>query len=150
MRLRRLYELLYVLFGEGSWSFLPHEEQILMAAIESLPNNIRSRLEAQLKHDFFVERTNARINVLRFYETLDNLRVAGAEFDDKWIRVKIRLDGKLQTANVNIYKGLLFSVETKSPKIDFRNKTIDIVSVERGSLDATYTSEIDEAAHPEE
>ncbi len=145
--LTRAFEVVYYLSGEGSWKLLAHEQQILMAAIENLVPDEREVLHQQLHQDFFVERTNKMISVLRFYEEHEDLRVQGLDFEDRWLRVHILVNGKKQISNVNIYRGLVFSVETRSPRKAYKGTEIRVVKVVDGNGADSFTRAIDRQEH---
>ncbi|WP_377191726.1 hypothetical protein [Ruegeria meonggei] len=145
--LTQAFEVIYYLSGEGSWKLLAHEKLILMAAIENLVPDERELLRQQLHQDFFVERTNNRISVLRFYEAHEDLRVQGTDFEDRWIRVHMLVNGKKQICNVNVYRGLVFSVETRSPRKTYKGTEIRVVKVVDGNGADSFTRAIDRQEH---
>jgi hypothetical protein len=145
--LNRLWDFLFFVFGEGSWSLRPYEIIVVKAALSSLSEEIRGKIEHQLKSSYFVERTNKHISVIRFYHPNDHLRLDGAEFQDALIRVSTRVDGIVVTTNVTLYKGLIFSVETKKPGKFFAEKKIEVLGVELGKTSQTITGAIDRLEH---
>ena len=137
----------YKLSGEGSWKLLSHEQLILMAAIENFDTDVQKLLLQQLHQEFFVERTNNRISVLRFCDAHDDLRAQGTKFEDKWMRVHILVNNKKQISNVNIYRGLVFSVETRSPRKTYRGAEICVAKVVDGKGTNSLTTTVDRQEH---
>ncbi|WP_299631298.1 hypothetical protein [uncultured Roseobacter sp.] len=145
--LTRTLEVIYFVGGEGNRKLFPHEEAILMSAFKVLPSEARELLHQQISRDFFVERTNKRINVLRFYDAHSDLRINDPDFEDKWLRVHMRVNGKKEISNVNIYHGFIFSVETRSPKKMYTGAQIRIEKVDQEEADKSYTKSIDRLEH---
>ncbi|WP_299506392.1 hypothetical protein [uncultured Roseobacter sp.] len=139
--------MIYFVGGEGNWKLFPHEEAILMSAFEVLPPEARELLHQQISRDFFVERTNKRINVLRFYDAHSDLRINDPDFEDKWLRVHMRVNGKKEISNVNIYHGFIFSIEIRSPKKTYTGAQIRIEKVDQEEADKSYTKSIDRLEH---
>jgi hypothetical protein len=135
------------LFGEGSWKLSRHEEFILNAAINSCDPEAKSVLQQQLLRDFFVEKTNKRINVFRFHYARDEMRLSRPEFQDMWLRVNLLVNGKKEVSNVNIYCGLIFSFETRSPKEAYNGADLEVWSVDIGDGAKSLTKAIDRQEH---
>ncbi|WP_299736485.1 hypothetical protein [uncultured Roseobacter sp.] len=145
--LKQASEVIYFVGGEGNWKLFPHEEAILMSAFKVLPPEARELLHQQISRDFFVERTNKRINVLRFYDAHSDLRINDPDFEDKWLRVHMRVNGKKEISNVNIYRDFIFSIETWSPKKMYTDAQIRIEKVDQEEADKSYTKSIDRLEH---
>jgi len=96
---------------------------------------------------YFIERTNKRINVFRFYTPNDALKVQEPEFSDMLVNVQIAVDGKKQTAHVTFYKGYLFSIELKKPGKEYAGKKITAQNVTTGNPGQSYTRAIDRREH---
>lgn len=149
--LKYVSDAIKFIFGEGSWTLLPHEKRVLDAAIESLGSETQEAVREQLAVPFFIERMNkGRINVFRFYRPVESLRLRDGAYDDLLVRVRISIEGRTMMAYATLYRGLIFSVEFKRPKSFFVNKELRITSVTEGSPKDSFTQVIDRAEHGRE
>lgn len=145
---RRLNHFLSYVFGEGSWSIKAHEKSVLNAALGELDEDARELAGRQLARSFFVERTSGgRINIIRFYDPVAELRLPSDDFSDLLVKVKVKVDGRQQTAHVTFYKGLLFSVEFRKPGKFYAGKELETVDVSIGKPSQSYTHGIDRLEH---
>ena len=145
---RRLNHFLTFVCGEGSWSIKAHEKLVLDAALGELDGNARALLIWQLEQSFFVERASGgRINIIRFYDPAAGLRVPGDDFANLLAKVKVKVDGRQQTAHVTFYKGLLFSIEFKKPGKFYAGKDLVADDVLIGKPSQSYTQGIDRLEH---
>lgn len=147
---KKLWHFVYLVTGEGSWSLRPYETAVIKAVLGSLEVDIRQKIEKQLRKSYFVERTNKHVNVIRFYDMEDHLRVFEHEVQDSLFKVSTRLEGKVYDANVTFYKGLIFSVETKKAGGFYVGKGFDVINVKKGSPSHTVTKAIDRLEHGDE
>jgi hypothetical protein len=145
--LRRLLHTLTFLSGEGSWSLRPIEAQLIEAALGHIDEADRKLLESQLKESYFVERINPRIVVLRFYKIRSDHVVRSPEFEDKLIRVHVLADEKRQVSNVNIFQGVVFSVEMKDPQRLRNAKHLTVEKVVSGTPKQSLANVIDRSEH---
>ncbi|MCY4335244.1 MAG: hypothetical protein OXC60_11320 [Litoreibacter sp.] len=144
---RQANETVFVLFGEGSWRLRHHEQVILNAGINNCEPEAQRLLQQQLLRGFFIEKTNSKINVLRFRDPLEEVRLSAPEFQDMWFRVALLVNGKREISNVNIYRGLIFSFETRSPKKVYRRADLKVLSVKIDDGAKSLTKAIDRAEH---
>src|SRR5687767_12223943 len=146
--LRRLYDCVYFVCGEGTWRLRPHESQVIAAVIDSLPVDKREMVQRQLARSFFVVRMlRGRINTLHYYEGDASLAISDADFADCLFKVRLELNSAGQTAHVTFYEGRLFGVEFKKPGRFFARKQISIREVARGRPKDSYTRVIDRSEH---
>lgn len=99
--MRFLWDLLYFLSGEGSWSLRPHERIVLEAVIDILPERSQVLLRSQLKETTFVQRTHKQISRPRFYTAPylpDRRAVEDGEYSEKIVDVKIDVEGVNEVA----------------------------------------------------
>ena len=128
----------------------PYEKIIVDAVIGNFSENIQRLLRSQLKQKYFVERSNERINVFRFYGANNRLSIQDPNFDDMLINVQIDVDGKVQTAHVTFYKGYVFSIEFKKPGSFYVGKKINVRDIQTGNPDQAYTIGINRIEHGKE
>ena len=64
-----------------------------------------------------------------------------------WFRVALLVNGKREISNVNIYRGLIFSFETRSPKKVYRRADLKVLSVKIDDGAKSLTKAIDRAEH---
>ena len=146
--LRKLLDLISYLSGEGSWKMLFYEVTITKFVLNYFDDNVSKFIEKQLATDFFMDRmSDGRINVFRFYNFDDHLRISFKEFNDLMLKVDLMVDGKREVAHVTFYKGYIFSIELKHPRKFYENKKIEIKDIETGLPEESYTNEIDQAEH---
>ena len=139
------------LFGQGSWTLLPHEQIVLDAGLTLLSEQDKNSVSRQLEQQFFFDRmTEGRINVFRFYDANPSLKLSDPDFLDKSIRVNIKVDGRKLKSNVTFYKGYIWSVEFTKPKGFFQGKPVAILSVEEGKPGSSFTQVIDRYEHGRE
>jgi hypothetical protein len=138
---------LHVVSGDGSWQLLAHEKALVDAVIGTLPTNVQLLVRMQLEQDFFVERTNRRVGVIRPYNADEALRIPDPPFADCLVNVRVSVDGKPQTEHVTFYKGYIFSIELRKPSKFYEGKNIAIVDVKLGKPSQTYTTAIDRVEH---
>lgn len=145
--LRKIWEAIYYICGEGGWTLRAYEKLVVESAIDTLDSETQQTLRGQLSSPFFVERTNNRINVIRFYKTEMPASIENPNFDDAAINVKTKADGEVSYANVIFYKGFIFSIETRRPGKWYRNKTYEILSVKPENPSMSLTNAIDRLEH---
>jgi hypothetical protein len=145
--MRDLWYLLYFVSGDGSWKLRSHERAVLDAAIAHLTSDAKKIVAEQLRQRYFIERTNKRINLFRYYATRDVLRIPDPEFSDLLLRVQILVEAKKEFAHVIFYKGHLFSIEFKNLGRSYAHKELVVVDVVRGKTSQTYTRAIDRLEH---
>jgi hypothetical protein len=139
--------LLHFAFGEGSWRLRSHENSVLDAVLAHVSDDVRALVKSQLQQKYFVERTNKRISVLRYYAPADALRIRDSEYWDLLLRVQIVVDGKKEFAHVTFYKGYLFSVEFKKAGRSYLRSTLTVAGVAQGKPRDSYTRAIDRLEH---
>jgi hypothetical protein len=146
-----LYRVLHFLHfknGQGSWRLARVEIQLVQALLAELPGEVGNMLRRQIEQSFFVERmTGGRINVLRYYGSIDSHRISDPAYLDKLFRVRIAVDGRQENAHITFYGGILFSIEFKKSRRFYKDKTIDVLSISTGSPDDSYTHFIDREEH---
>lgn len=142
-----LNRLDHFIFGTGSWSLRPHEKIVVSAVTGTLPEQVRQKCEAQLNARHFVERSNARINVIRLGAPDEGLKIPDPEFEDALFKVRAKVGTKTETMNVTFYEGFLFSVETRRPGKSYVNQSISVLDVQKGKPKETLTRPIDRAEH---
>lgn len=141
-------DLLTYLSREGDWSIRPHEMEVITAVIRDLDVNVADAIQSQLQKSFFVERIpDGRINIFRFYDKVDHLRIREPEYADLLIKAKLEVDGQKQIVHMTFHKGIIFSIEFKKPGKFYAGKEISISDVKRGSLKESYTLAIDRIEH---
>ena len=144
---QRAYHLLFLVTGEGGWRLRPHERAMIEAVAAHLGGAADIAIRAQLAEDVFVERTNPRVNVLRFYALPEALRLDGEAFEDALFKVRIEADGTVETGRVTVYQGRVFSVETRRPGKAFRGAGAKVLSVTHGRPSDTLTGALDRLEH---
>lgn len=145
--LRDLWNLLYFVSCDGSWKLRPHESKVLESAIAYLTDDAKTLVAEQLRHKYFIERTNKRINIFRYYAPKDVPRILDPEFLDLLLRVQIVIDGRKEFAHVTFHDGYLFSIEFKKPGRSYAANELAIANVVRGKPSQTYTRAIDRLEH---
>lgn len=145
--LEELNRLGHLVSGTGSWSLRPHEKIVVSAVIGTLPEHVRQKCEAQLNARHFVERSNARINVMRLSTPDEGLKISDPEFEDALFKVRAKVETKTETMNVTFYEGFLFSVETRRAGKSYLNQSISVLDVQKGKPKKTLTRAIDRAEH---
>ncbi|QHO76533.1 hypothetical protein ACH79_31855 [Bradyrhizobium sp. CCBAU 051011] len=106
--IRFLWDLLYFLTGEGSWSLRPHERVVIEAVIDTLPEHSQVLLRSQLNATTFVQRSHKQICRPRFYTApylQDRRAVEGGEYSEKVIDVQVDVDGVNEVAQVEFFRG---------------------------------------------
>jgi hypothetical protein len=121
--------------------------EVLVAALAHLPDDVRALVERQLQQKYFVERTNKRINVLRYYAPAEALRIKSPDFSDLLLKVQLIVDGKKEFAHVTFYNGYLFSIEFKKAGRSYANRTLAVAAVTPGRPRDSYTRAIDRLEH---
>jgi hypothetical protein len=142
--MNRLYQILKELFyrswdfisfisGEGSWKLFPHEELVLNAVKEFLPNNILESVNAQLNKNYFIQRMHSgRINTLFIYDSDDCERIVDDDYSNMLFKVVLMVNKRKQIAHVIFNNGLVHSIEFKKPKKFYAGSDIVISNIMLG------------------
>lgn len=151
--IRLIWDLLYFLTGEGSWSLRPHESVVLEAAIDSLPEPSRALFHSRLKGTMFVQRSHKQISWPRFYTApylSDPRTIRGDELSEYVVDVKFDVDGVSQVANVDFFKGRLDTIQFKRPASYYAGKTLRVTDVRPGKPHLTHGAALDRLEHGRE
>lgn len=145
-------DLLCFLTGEGSWTFRSHERIVLDAAIDSFSEDMRRLFRAQLEQKVFIQRSNKRISLVRFYSSLyfpdkSRQKVEGHESSHEIVNVQIDIDGKKEIAQVEFFGGYIFSIQFKQPSRFYANKLVKVLGVKLGSPSLSHAAAIDRREH---
>ncbi|MEL6370286.1 MAG: hypothetical protein AAFR03_06170 [Pseudomonadota bacterium] len=148
---KSINRLLHYICGDGSWRLLGHEEAMVNACIESLPDSAAQSVKRQLKSGFFVERIpDGRVNRI-FPRRKDRaMAIELPGFEDCLYKVRFETDGEKMTGHVTFYDGFIYSVEFKKPKKYFKNKAINILRVSKGRSKDSVAEILDRAEHGRE
>lgn len=150
---RFLLDLLYFLTGEGSWGFRPHENLVINAAINFLPENSRGLLYAQLGQATFVQRSHKQICRPRFYISpylQDQRTIEDVEYFQKIIDVQVDVSGVKEIAQVEFFRGRVDSIQFKRPAKYYADKKMSVIGVRSGSFARSHAAEIDRREHGKE
>lgn len=142
--------LLKWLFREGSWSLLRHEQLIIEAAIDSLAFEHSAQIRKQLAMWFFVDRIggDGRINDIWFDDIDPEHRLSDPSFEERTIRVFVKVDGKMHRTLVKFYNGFISSVQLpRALKFSNETKLLEIVRVEAARDNENYEKAIDRMEH---
>jgi hypothetical protein len=151
--LNLLWDLVYSLTGEGSWRLRPHEEKVLIAAFSFFDDEIQKCLHGLLSCRIFVQRSNKKVSLPRFYCRLyvrSARPLSGLEFEDNVINVRIAVRGKTEIAQVAFFCGGIESIQFKEKPEYYSSQVVQIVSVFKGNPDATHAAARDRMEHGKE
>lgn len=145
-----LWDLLYFLTGEGSWSLRPHERIVIEAVVDTLPEPSQGLLRSQLKQTLFVQRSHKQICRLRFYTApylQDRRAVEGEEYSTKVIDVQIDVEGRSEVAQVEFFGGRVDSIQFKRPAAHYVGKSLRVTGTRLGKASRSHAAAIDRHEH---
>lgn len=145
--LHKMYAGLFVLTRGGGPSLTKLESEMILMVAQEFNPSIKALLQRQLKEDFIVDRTNDRISSIHFYRLPDTLLIPDPEFQDLLYKVKMKVNGRVQTNRVTFYEGRIFGVELRKPRKEYEGADIEIVEVTKGEPKQSLTAAIDRAVH---
>ena len=147
---RFLWDLLYFLTGEGSWSLRPHERIVIEAAIDILPAHFQVLLRSQLKETTFVQRSHKQICRPRFYTApylQDRRAVEDVEYSEKIIDVQLDVEGVNEVVQVEFFRGRVDSIQFKRPAAYYADKRLRVIGTRPGKLARSHAAAIDRREH---
>lgn len=145
-----LWDLLYFLTGEGSWSLRPHERIVIEAAIDFLPEHAQALLRSQLKQTTFVQRSHKQICWPRFYLSpylQDRRAIEDADYSEKIIDVQVDVDGVKEVAHVEFFRGRVDTIQFKRPAAYYAGKKLRVIGTRTGKLTRSHAAAIDRREH---
>lgn len=151
--IRFLWDLLYFLTGEGSWSLRPHESVVIKAVIDTLPEHSQALLRSQLSGTTFAQRSHKQICRPRFYTApylQDRRGVEDGEYSEKIVDVLIDVDGLNEVAQVEFFGGRVDSIQFKRPSTYYVGKTLRVTGTRPGKPTRSHAAAIDRREHRRE
>jgi len=148
-----LWDLLFWIFREGTWSLLPHEKIVIGAAIDFLPAHDQALLRSQLNGTTFVERAHKQISRPRFYAKpyrRDRRAIEDLEYSEKLIEVQLDVGGAKQVAHVMFFRGRVDSIQFKRPLSYYAGKKLKVMGVRPGKVALSHAAAIDRLEHGRE
>ena len=145
-----LWDLLYFLTGEGSWSLRPHERTVIEAVIDTLPERAQVLLRAQLNETMFVQRSHKQICRPRFYTApylRDRRVIEGGEYSEKVVDVQFAVDGVSEVAQVEFFGGRVDSIQFKRPAAYYVGKRLRVTGTRLGKSTRSHAAAIDRREH---
>jgi hypothetical protein len=151
--IRFLWDLLYFLTGEGSWSLRPHERAVIEAVIDTLPEPSQVLLRSQLSETTFVQRSHKLICRPRFYTApylQDRRAVEVGEYSEKVVDVQVDVDGVSEVAQVEFFWGRVDSIQFKRPAVYYIGKGLRVTGTRPGKPSRSHAAAIDRREHGRE
>lgn len=145
--LRNIGRVDHFVFGTGSWMLKSHEAQIIDAVLDQIDQADALKVRAQLKTQYFIDRTNKRIVTIHFDDRPNELSLESQAFLDCLYVVNLLVNGTPQKAQVTFYRGFLFSVELRKPEEFNDSAKIEVVKILRGRAKDSLTAAIDRQEH---
>jgi hypothetical protein len=145
--LRKAWEAIYLISGEGSWKLTDYEKVLANAVLEALSDKTKSEVLKQLSASYFVERTSNRVSVIRFHKPESVNQIEDVEFEDSLYKIYSEVDGKKYKANVTFYKRRIFSIESSRQRKFFKGKNVLPLKVQKTSPSQSLTVAIDRSEH---
>jgi hypothetical protein len=145
-----LWDLLFFLTGEGSWSLRPHERMVIEAAIDFLPEDAQALLRSQMKETTFVQRSHKQICWPRFYARPylpDRRAIEDLEYYKKLIEVQLDVEGAKEVAHVEFFRGRVDTIQFKRPGTYYAGKKLKVIGTRPGKLARSHAAAIDRREH---
>jgi len=145
--IKKAGDLLFIASGGGTRSITGLEQTLIERVVANFESETQEQVKRQLTQEYLVDRTNDRISSIHFYRLPSEMLVQDPEFQDLLYKVKMKVDGRMQTNRVTFYEGRIFGVELRRPRKEYRDAEIEIVEVVKGDPKQTLTTAIDRAVH---